>query len=175
MEKKILKNSISVFIILSIIGCQQINQNKVERAKVEEAILNATIIKHLDEMITTKDSLENASSIYSHHNSYWISFYDLDSSEYTGKCYVRLMANFSYYHKNEIIGFLKYRNKVIIFYDSESICNQGIVNIKKLNTEKEEIDFLDNYDDVLVPPHEPTIIDFEIIGSGEVRKKKVRN
>ena len=165
-----MKNSILVFSILAITGCQQINQDKIERAELEEVILNSTIIKYLNEMITTKDSLENSSSIYSHHNSYWIFFH-----EYTEKCYVTLMANFSYYHKDDIDGFLKYRNKVITFYDSKSLCNQGIVNIKKLKTNKEEIEFLDNYDDVLVPPHEPTNIDFEITESGKLIKTKILN
>lgn len=157
-----MKKLITILIPLLIVSCYSKKHNSIENV-----ILNTTLVSHLDAMITKNDSLEKVSSINSNHNSYWIFF-----SKENETCYVHLMANFSYYNRKEMIGFLNYRNKVITFYN-ETTCGNRFIDTSYLKNKIGELRNLDDYNTISVPPHEPQIITFKITKDDTLIKIRV--
>ncbi len=158
-----MQNLIGILLILLVLSCKHLDVTQIERDTLEESIINPQLINNLNSLIETKDSLSKLDLIFSEHNSYWIFFHESEE-----KCYVSILANFNFYDKENLDGFLKYRGKVITFYNTESSCNRGIVNSSLINIKEDEIENIVNYDDAIIPPHEPEIFLFEINENGKL-------
>ena len=152
-----IKPLLTICIVLLFFSCFSKKQHRIK-----DVILNESLLTHLDSMIVANDSLARINSRHIKHNSYWIFF-----SEKENDCYVYLLANFSYYNSDEMIGYINYKNKTVSFYDNTT-CNDDIIDTETLNKRIKKINNLSDYNDVDVPPHEPDIMVFKIIDHGAI-------
>lgn len=156
-----MKKTIEALLIFIIIGCKYSDVHQKERTRIEESIISSQLITQLDSLIESQDKISNISSRNSKHHSYWILF-----NENEKKCYLSILANFNFYQKDNLDGFLKYRGKTITFYNTHSKCNTNIIDASRINTNVDEIENIVDYDDAIVPPHEPKIMSFEVKENG---------
>ena len=163
-----MKYSIVALLIFITLSCKHSDVNQLERARIEESIMSSQLINHLDSLIESQDSLSKVDSRFSKHNSYWILF-----SENEEKCFVRILANFNFYQKDNMDGFLKYREKTITFYNTKSKCNENIIDVSRINTLEDKIENIVDYNDAIVPPHEPEIMLFEVKENGVLVSSKL--
>lgn len=147
MRNKLLISLITSFFLL--FAC---NKN----APIDSIILKPIVVKTLDSLISYSNKTSNSSFSTEDHDSYWIYFYKKNSN-----CYLRLMANFDYYDENEVEGYTLYKNKVLTFYGMKDQCNLNIIDKSKINTSTKKIKrYIQSYQDIIPPPHDPPYIDF---------------
>jgi hypothetical protein len=129
----------------------KINQNQ---KILSEAIKSEILLTKLDELIDFRDSITFSRTRPDTTQSFWIYFI-----RHEKKCFVTLMAQFSYYDSKGMDGYFRHRERYVSVYNSEIDCAREFINPEHLKTRKIEklIDYNRPIDDKLppIPPHNP--------------------
>ena len=112
---------------------EDINDSKKKTMHETNAIC-PVLLYELEELISTRDNDDNIAS----KDIYVVHFEDTEEG-----CFVLIGASM-YYRSYAIKGYLIYNKKLIVFYNPESECNIGLVDIAKLQTGKPD-GYLDEY------------------------------
>ncbi len=83
----------------------------------------------LDQIIAHEDSMRNVYSTYGEVKSYTITF----SQDQSG-CYVELVGDFENYDSQTMIGYFRYKSKIVSIYGLSSTCGNNFINKSKLKT-----------------------------------------
>ena len=154
-----------IFILISfasvLVSCKNnsVKEKEVKNKKTKEMIsedkmtvIYPTLLEELEDVITYRDSIDMGSSIIG--NVYIVFF-----SESKGDCYVTIFQSLCYYQSfypqtlshpsYNLEGYTLLNGKMIAFYNPESNCNKGLVDITKLKKGKPK-DFPGENSDIAV-------------------------
>ncbi len=135
-----MKRLVYIILIFSylFIGCKNktsdkrkmvINTNQKEIVKDNKtSAICPVLLNELESLIAYNDSINNK-------DEFNINIYMVFFSKKVDGCYITI-TTVHFYDSNHLVGYTMIDNKMIVFYNPESECNKGLVDINKLEKGK---------------------------------------
>ena len=121
-----------------------LKRNELSSVTPELPIKSKELNEELDKIIYQEDSLSNSDTLHNESKSFCIGFRSQNND-----CIVKLISNLDYYYSKPMIGYFRYKNKIISIYSDSSSCIQNMIDLERLSTGKIE-ELTDTYNMIIL-------------------------